>query len=231
VVDRNEILMQRDLIFYTSILMAFSAGFVDASTFTTADGLFSAHVTGNFVVFAYKLANHPTLSDFINLLSFPVFILAVLLTGKMNNFYKNEKGLSVFIGIFLLVAGIMAYFLTQQGIQSGFLYHTMLMLIVFSMGIQNTVNRLYGSSAFGPTTVMTGNVTKATLDLFNYFSGPHTAEKLLLIRRSLVLLTGFLVGCILGALISSRYGLVSMLIPGTIIVIYYTVFFKNIQKI
>ncbi len=142
--------MQRDLIFYTSILMAFSAGFVDASTFATADGLLSEHVTGNFVVFAYKLVNYPTLSDFINLLSFPVFILAVLLTGKMNSFYKNEKGLSVFIGIFLLVAGIMAYFLTQQGIQSGFLYHTMLMLIVFSMGIQNTVNRLYVSSAFGP---------------------------------------------------------------------------------
>ncbi|KFF00641.1 hypothetical protein IX39_08415 [Chryseobacterium formosense] len=40
--------MQRDLVFYTSILMAFSAGFVDASTFTTADGLFSAHVTGEF---------------------------------------------------------------------------------------------------------------------------------------------------------------------------------------
>ncbi len=77
---------------------------------------------------------------------------------------------------------------------------------------------------------MTGNVTKATLDLFNY-SGQHTAEKLLLIRRSLVLLTGFLVVCILGALISSRYGLVSMLIPGMFIVVYYTIFFKNTQKI
>lgn len=40
--------------------------------FTVADGLFSAHITGNFVVFAYKLSNRPQLRDFINLTGFPV---------------------------------------------------------------------------------------------------------------------------------------------------------------
>ncbi len=37
--------MKRDAVFYSSIIMAFSAGFVDTSTFTVADGLFSAHIT------------------------------------------------------------------------------------------------------------------------------------------------------------------------------------------
>lgn len=85
--------MKKDAIFYSSIIMAFSAGFVDTSTFTVADGLFSAHITGNFVVFAYKLSNHPAMSDFINLVSFPVFISAVILTRKFDSWYKNERGI------------------------------------------------------------------------------------------------------------------------------------------
>lgn len=105
----------------------------------------------------------------------------------------------------------------------------MLMLIVFSMGIQNTVNRLYVNSVFGPTTVMTGNVTKAILDFFSYISTQHTFEKLIELKKSLVLLTNFLIGCILGALISSKFGLVSMLIPGILITVYYTVFSRKIS--
>ncbi|MFP3590423.1 YoaK family protein [Chryseobacterium sp. SIMBA_038] len=221
--------MKRDAIFYSSIIMAFSAGFVDTSTFTVADGLFSAHITGNFVVFAYKLSNHPAMSDFINLVSFPVFILAVILTRKVDSWYKNERGIFAWIGIYLIIAGILAFFLKQNHITTGFVYHFMLMLIVFSMGIQNTVNRLYANSAFGPTTVMTGNVTKAILDFFSYISTQHTFEKLIELKKSLVLLTNFLIGCILGALISSRFGLVSMLIPGILITVYYTVFSRKIS--
>lgn len=152
--------MKRDAVFYASLIMAFSAGFVDTSTFTVADGLFSAHITGNFVVFAYKLSNHPQLLDFINLTSFPVFILAVILTRKIDSFYKNENGIFTLIGMFLIVAGCISFFLKQNQIATGLVYHAMLMLIVFAMGIQNTANRLYVNSTFGPTTVMTGNATK-----------------------------------------------------------------------
>lgn len=215
--------MKRDAIFYSSLIMAFSAGFVDTSTFTVADGLFSAHITGNFVVFAYKLSNHPQLRDFINLISFPVFILAVILTRKMDSLYKNEKGIFASIGIFLIFAGCIAFLLKQNQIATGFVYHFMLMLIVFSMGIQNTATRLYASSAFGPTTVMTGNVTKAILDFLSYISTQHAFEKLIELQKSLVLLTGFLIGCIFGALISARFGLVSMLIPGILISVFFTV--------
>lgn len=221
--------MKRDTIFYSSIIMAFSAGFVDTSTFTVADGLFSAHITGNFVVFAYKLSNHPAMSDFINLVSFPVFILAVILTRKVDSWHKNERGIFAWIGIYLIIAGILAFFLKQYHITTGFVYHFMLMLIVFSMGIQNTVNRLYVNSAFEPTTVMTGNVTKAILDFLSYISTQHTFEKLIELKKSLILLTSFLIGCILGALISSGFGLVSMLIPGILITVYYTVFSRKIS--
>lgn len=219
--------MIKNTIFYSSLIMSFGAGFVDTSTFTVANGLFSAHITGNLVVFAYKLTNHPTVSDFINLISFPVFILAVMITGKINSRYQNQKWISSSIGIILITSGIVAFCLKQQNISAGFLYHTMLMMIVFSMGIQNTVNRLYPTSAFGATTVMTGNITKAILDFFLYTSTQHTPEKLLELRKSLVLLTGFVNGCLLGAFISDRFGLVSMLIPGILFTIYFALFSKN----
>ena len=212
--------MKRDVVFYSSIIMAFSAGFVDTSTFTVADGLFSAHITGNFVVFAYKLSHHHTLSDFTNLVSFPVFISAVILSRKIDSIYKNEKGIFTSIGLLLMIAGLSAFILKQNHIETGFIYHSMLMLIVFSMGIQNTVNRLYPASTFGSTTVMTGNVTKAILDFFSYTSTQHTLEKLIDLKKSLVLLSGFLTGCILGALISSTFGLVSMLIPAILIILF-----------
>ncbi|WP_346986054.1 YoaK family protein [Chryseobacterium sp. POE27] len=220
--------MKRDAVFYLSLIMAFSAGFVDTSTFTVADGLFSAHITGNFVVFAYKLSHYHTLSDFTNLISFPVFVSAVILTRKVNNMCKNEKAIFISIGVFLIIAGCAAFILEQDHIKTGFIYHSMLMLIVFSMGVQNTVNRLYPDSTFGSTTVMTGNVTKAILDFSSYISTQHSFEKLIELKKSLVLLTGFLSGCILGALISFHFGLVSMLIPGILISVYPTVFSKQL---
>ncbi|WP_312393222.1 YoaK family protein [Chryseobacterium sp.] len=219
--------MKRDAIFYSSIIMAFCAGFVDTSTFTVADGLFSAHITGNLVVFAYKLSNHAQITDFINLLSFPVFIAAVMLTGKISTKFNDQKKITGSIGILLIISGMLAFFLKEYNISSGFLYHGMLMMIVFAMGIHNSVNRLYSGSVFGPTTVMTGNITKAVIDFFLYHSTQHTSQKLLEIKQSLVLLSGFLGGCISGALISHRCGLVSMLIPGILLATYNWVAIKK----
>jgi len=214
--------MKKDVVFYSSLIMAFSAGFVDASTFTAADGLFSAHITGNIVVFAYKLSQHPVLRDFINLMSLPVFILAIIITKKVDNHYQNQSGLFRGIGIVLIVAGIGAYLLRQFSIDTGFIYHLMLMMIVFAMGIQNTATRIYIKSVFGPTTVMTGNMTVAIVDFFSYISTKKTFEKVIESKKSLVLLVGFFLGSTLGALISARFGLLSMLVPGILITIYYS---------
>lgn len=215
--------MKKDAIFYSSLIMAFSAGFVDTSTFTAANGLFSAHITGNIVVFAYKLSQHPVMRDFMNLISLPVFILAIIFTKNIDNRFQNQRGLFVGIGVFLIIAGIGAYVLKRFNIETGFVYHCMLMLIVFAMGIQNTATRLYINSVFGPTTVMTGNMTVAIVDLFSYISTKRTQEKVTELKKSFVLLGGFFIGCIFGALVSARFGLVSMLIPGILISIYYTV--------
>ncbi len=40
-----------------SLLLTFVAGYCDTVTFVAADEVFSAHVTGNFIVLAYDVVN------------------------------------------------------------------------------------------------------------------------------------------------------------------------------
>ena len=58
--------------------LAFTAGFVDASGFVGADGVFCAHVTGNFVVLAADLARHAGADEWLKLATFPIFVAAVI---------------------------------------------------------------------------------------------------------------------------------------------------------
>src|ERR1700689_4701038 len=58
--------------------LAFTAGFSDASTYVGADGIFCAHVTGNFVVLAADLARHARADEWLKLATFPIFVAAVL---------------------------------------------------------------------------------------------------------------------------------------------------------
>src|SRR5271166_4574962 len=59
-------------------LLSFNAGFVDAASFLGFDGLFTAHVTGNFVTLAAALVlgSHGIVNK---LLALPEFIMVVAL--------------------------------------------------------------------------------------------------------------------------------------------------------
>jgi uncharacterized membrane protein YoaK (UPF0700 family) len=67
-------------IWYVTILLSAVAGFCDTVTFVAAGSTFSAHVTGNFIVFAYQVIKGSDPQAWIKLLSFPVFV-ATSITG------------------------------------------------------------------------------------------------------------------------------------------------------
>jgi uncharacterized membrane protein YoaK (UPF0700 family) len=46
-----------------SALLSFVAGYADTTTFICANRMFSAHVTGNFVVFVYSVVTDAHLSE------------------------------------------------------------------------------------------------------------------------------------------------------------------------
>ena len=61
-----------------TIVLTILAGYCDTITFVAADRIFSAHVTGNFIVFAYQIISDPERDVWVKLMTFPIFMVAVM---------------------------------------------------------------------------------------------------------------------------------------------------------
>lgn len=210
-------------ILYLTLLLTAVAGFCDTVTFVAADNIFSAHVTGNFIVFAYQLIKGSDTGAWIKLITFPVFILSVITGGWLARDESNRYTLLVTEGI-LLAAGGLAFYLLQAYavLPHSLALYTTVMVVVFAMGMQNAFSRLFAKETHGPTTIMTGNVTQAALDLGSYLRRtpgkpePITGSSL---RKHAATIGGFLGGCLLGAFAGRHLGLASVAIPGVVILV------------
>jgi uncharacterized membrane protein YoaK (UPF0700 family) len=99
----------------TTLLLCFAAGFCDTLTFVAAGEIFSAHVTGNFIVFAYDLIKHIDTHGWQKLMTFPIFVLAVMLGGRIARRSANMYTLLVLESLLLLiVSGILSAALLQK---------------------------------------------------------------------------------------------------------------------
>lgn len=203
-------------------LLAFVAGFVDTATFVHLSGLFTAHVTGNFVVFAAALARGIEAEDYVKLGTFPVFVFAVLLGAFLHGTPDPErpKRWTRLLGLesgLMLGAGLGAGGLSMacETIDLGGIDLVFALLLVVAMGLQNAVHR----QVPGPmSTVMTGNVTAFTTllgqRLFARFrNAPTEAAK----GNPTALIVAFAVGCVVAALSAQSMGLVVVFLPGLVV--------------
>jgi uncharacterized membrane protein YoaK (UPF0700 family) len=199
--------------FSLSLLLTLVAGFSDTVTFVAADQLFSAHVTGNFIVFAYHAVLDAGTADWSKLLSFPVFVGAVVSGSLLTKKYASNYALLLAEGALLVVSGLLALMLSATA--APWLGQLTAMTIVFAMGLQNAFGRLYPKETYGPTTVMTGTVTQTALDGAELaLGGAGATGKGPAIKKNLVIIAGFLVGCLTGALAAKACGLWPVLLPG-----------------
>lgn len=209
-------------IWYVTLLLTIIAGYCDTVTFVAADSIFSAHVTSNFIVFAYQIVKGIDLNAWVKLLTFPVFILAVIAGGRLALRISNRYAILFYEGLILLISGIAAYVFNFMGIFSEWTLYAIAMTTVFAMGLQNAFGKLYAKETHGPTTMMTGNVTQASLDLGNLLkNGFKDAEVLLSFKKQLVTIIGFLFGCFLGAIAGKYFGLGTLILPGIAMIICY----------
>jgi uncharacterized membrane protein YoaK (UPF0700 family) len=193
---------------YLSVLLTLVAGFCDTVTFVAADSLFSAHVTGNFIVFAYDVVHHVDAHAWTKLVSFPVFVAAVVAGRWIGARAQSRYALLLWEGGLLLVAGLLVLALAWLGDRTVPLMQLAAMLVVFAMGLQNAFGRLFAKETYGPTTVMTGNVTQATLDVVAWLRTPGTTpEQAASLRRQLLIIGAFLLGCLTGAIAARLAGL------------------------
>jgi uncharacterized membrane protein YoaK (UPF0700 family) len=197
-------------------LMAGTAGFVDTCGFVALFGLFTAHVTGNFVLIGATLAS-PRPGILAKLLAFPEFVIVVAATQLVLHRCKRGGrdptrlvlfGQAVALTLFL---GFGAWASPVQDADS-----TIALLIggfgVGAMAIQNVASRtVFASQA--PTTVMTGNVTQTVMDAVEVALGGDTAPAKARLRKMLPPICGFAIGAIAGGLGFVRFGFWCLIAP------------------
>jgi uncharacterized membrane protein YoaK (UPF0700 family) len=216
--DKIAMETQNNTLWFTLLLSAV-AGYCDTATFIAGNGTFSAHVTGNFIIFAAQVVLNADPTAWIKLVTFPMFIIAVITGGWLAAKTGKRYLLLLAEGILLLLAGGTVFWLGAD--QSG--RYVVVMLTVLAMGLQNTFGKLFPKETNGPTTMMTGNVTTTSLDLGNLLWKGFKADPLSLesLKKQLPLLGGFLAGCFFGGLLAKYFGLEAVLLPGLIMTIFY----------
>jgi uncharacterized membrane protein YoaK (UPF0700 family) len=182
-------------------LLSFLAAFVDTACFIGLFGLFTAHVTGNFVLIGAELVSGDG-AILVKLLALPVFVLAVAATTIADTVLR-ARGIKPVAPILaaqglLLVAALVAAAVlpTPRAAHDAGALITGL-LAVAAMGMQNALMRL-DLSTLPPSTVMTGNVTQFVM------------------RHLLPGLVTFTLGAAVAALAFPGIGLLSLALPAAL---------------
>lgn len=209
--------------------LSFIAGFADTATFIHLSGLFSAHVTGNFVLLAAAIGTGVRQEDLLKLLAFPVFIIAAFLATLFHDRFQGGKAeelldhrLGLMAGSLLLAGAVLAFFRGQPVNAGGFPIADSAagMLSVAAMGIQNAIHR-FGASLGPPTTVMTGTVTQLTVLAARKIRGHHhgsASPKAFSLSGLLRLALAFAAGCAFSVPATIAIGLTSLAVPGLLLI-------------
>ncbi|QGY00572.1 DUF1275 domain-containing protein [Methylobacterium mesophilicum SR1.6/6] len=189
---------------FTGAALAFVAGFVDAAAFIALTGLFTAHVTGNFVLIGAELVA-TSAGVLAKLLALPVFIAAVASARVLTLMLKRQGGdslpwlLTIELGL-LAAFGLCGALWSPLGAADGTPAISVGMFAVAAMGVQNGIGRLC-LGHLAPTTVMTVSVSQAVIDATDLTLG--TAENFDLTRTRflsvLPAVAAFAAGALCGA--------------------------------
>jgi uncharacterized membrane protein YoaK (UPF0700 family) len=193
-------------------LLSFNAGYVDTAGFLALHGLFTAHVTGNFVTLGASLVLG-TSGATAKLLALPVFC-AVVMSVRLLRYALLRRGLPVLRSLFLLkllllligTAGALCFgpFADGDGVPAILTG----LSFVAAMAVQNALQRVHLSNA-PPTTLMTGTTTQLMLDLADRWHGVPAEQQAALdarLRRMLASVAAFALGCASGALLFALVG-------------------------
>lgn len=188
-----------------AMLLSFNAGYVDTMGFLALAGLFTAHVTGNFVTLGAALAFGGT-GAIAKMLALPVFCIAVVVTRQVEMRLPWQPGHKIRLMLFVMLVLFCATAIVAQ-VHGTFTDANDLvaicigMTLVTAMAIQNTLHRVH-LPALPPSTLMTGTTTQVMLDIADLISGKPIEmrdELMARLKRMINSLLSFAVGCAAGA--------------------------------
>ena len=207
------------------ILLSFTAGFVDTCVFVALFGLFTAHVTGNFVLIGAELVHHSGNDVLVKLAALPIFVLAVASAVKLTDALERRGTGRVapvlYVEAVLLVLSSLCSLhpwvraTDPSAVTAG-------LLAVAAMGLQNALMRL-DLAALPSTTVMTLTVTQATIDAVTVATGGVDATRREQASKRLSLMwpqiAAFTAGAAAGAWGYAAAGLMALLVPAVLSIV------------
>jgi uncharacterized membrane protein YoaK (UPF0700 family) len=202
-----------------SNVLSVNGGYVDTAGFLALHGLFTTHVTGNFVTLGAALVMG-TSGAATKLLALPVFCVMVIATRMLSLLLSSTRlpVLRTVLGfiVALLVAGAaLAVGLGPFNNGDGLPALITGMTLVSAMAIQNAIHRIH-MSASPPSTVMTGSTTQIMIDVADLIRGvPVDAGVAIRARLSRLSssVASFAIGCAAAALLYALQGLWCFLLP------------------
>jgi uncharacterized membrane protein YoaK (UPF0700 family) len=202
-------------------LLSATAGYVDTLSFVALFGLFTAHVTGNFVLIGGGVAGYGQ-GVFLKLMAFPAFVLGVALSSFIIRGRNPETPMRGACMLYAVQALLLLAF-CFAGVRLGPTFNPENWAVVVcgmigatAMGVQNAHSRLVARPGV-PNTVMTGNVTQVILDTLDLCSPRVTADTKTAARtrvaKILPAIAAFGLGAVAGALAYRNFGFRALLLP------------------
>lgn len=209
--------------------MSFVAAWIDTVCFVALYGLFTAHVTGNFVVIGTAIAGTglDQGSLFAKVVALPVFAIgaaaATLVVRGRERRGRPAARLVVLLEASLLcgllLCGLAATPIIDAGepwplAAGGF--------ALLAMGLQNAAGRLVFPAA-APTAVMTLNVTQALIDLVDAMCRTHARDETTdhvrrRLRRLAPPIAAFTIGALAAAWVWRIVGFACVAVPIVVLV-------------
>jgi uncharacterized membrane protein YoaK (UPF0700 family) len=199
------------------VALGFLAGYVDTLGFLALFGLFTAHVTGNFILIGAALADPGRGAVLLKFLAFPAFIAGVAVARILIVVVERRGAVALRPALLLqlvLLAGFMACGVAASpvGERASLLAMTAGLLGAAAMGVHSATSRLL-LSHLAPTSMMTGNVTQIVIDLVDAVRGANDPGLSARCSKFIWPLVAFAVGCIAAAFGFRWFGFVALVIP------------------
>ena len=199
------------------LVLSFNAGFVDTAGFLALQGLFTAHVTGNFVTLgaSFVLGTSGAIAKLLALPVFCVVVIGARWLGTLLSHYSTHPFVPLLVlKVLLLIAGsAMAIRFgpfhdgdSWQAIATG-------MVLIAAMAIQNAVHRVHLASA-PPSTLMTGTTTQVMLDIADIVYPREGAQvQPARLAQMVTNVVVFAIGCAAAALLFARFSVWCFVVP------------------
>jgi uncharacterized membrane protein YoaK (UPF0700 family) len=200
-------------------LLSFNGGFVDTAGFLGLQGLFTSHVTGNFVTLGATLVSG-TRGVTGKVLALPEFIVVVALASLAGAALARRRRAvlrSLLVGQVILLIAFFALAVAFGPFPDSDGPAALLTSFagVAAMAVQNAAQRSR-LVALPPTTIMTGNTVQAVLDAVDLLRAPdldRTGETRARFGRTATTILVFAAGCAASALLYAWIGLWNLAVP------------------